>query len=67
MPSENPPARRFGDRGEADLVEHLVHPARGDLFDFASQRRCARADRLGCTHFASSSAPTVRSGWCSSR
>src|SRR6185436_20993643 len=34
----------------------------GSRFDRASHRRWLRADRLGCTHFASSNAPTVRSG-----
>ena len=67
MPSEKPPTRRLRDARQADQLEHLVHPLRG-------QRRCCgpataggrAARRPGWTAPASSSAPTWRSGCAAS-
>ena len=51
-----------GHLGRPDELEHLVDARAGMPLLAASQRRWLRAERPGCTAFASSSAPTSRSG-----
>ena len=52
------PGRRF----QPGLAEHLVDPAGGRPWEWASQSRWLRAVRLGCSAAASSSEPAWRSG-----
>ena len=63
MPREKPPA--FLPATSLSPTSRSTSSTRDRAipFDAAIHCRCARAERFGCTHFASSSAPTVRSGW----
>lgn len=67
IPSEYAPARRSATAVRPTCSRTSSTRDGDNRFEAASQRRCDRAERLGCTHFASRSAPTVRNGSFSSR
>ena len=58
MPRENPPAFFRAASDSPTAARHSSARPTGMPLATASQRRWSRAVRLGCTHFASSSAPT---------
>ena len=67
MPSEKPPARRRATGGEADQLEHLVHPAAGQAVAVRHPQQVVAGPPAGVDRAASSSAPTSRSGVRSAR
>ena len=62
MPSENDPARLPATAVRPTNSSTWSTRAREMPLVAAIQRKCARAERFGCTHLASSKAPTTRSG-----
>ena len=67
IPSEKPPARFLATEVSPTVSSTSSTRAAGIRLLAASHRRWDRALRLGCTHRASSSAPTCRSGCSRSR
>src|SRR5699024_67295 len=63
--SEKPPARLSATSDRPTSPRTSSTRVTGRLLEAAIHLRWLRAERLGCTHLASSSDPTTLSGFCS--